>query len=118
MERIISTPPLAAHHFYERLENQQPVDLSLIQQLDLVIAPLHWSGLFTAFLCGGIVNNQTFLRHFPKTCIGLLFGRGEGVVLFGYGSRQLFLPGKIERGDRTAFLACRGNDAVAGITAV
>jgi len=56
---------LAAHHFYERLEHQQPVDLSLIQQLDMAIAPLHWSGLLTAFLCGGIVGLERQLCGKP-----------------------------------------------------
>lgn len=39
--------------------------LSIIQQLDLAIEPLHWSGLFTTFICGGIVGLERQLCGKP-----------------------------------------------------
>jgi len=61
----VSTPHWAALHFFERPENQKPVDLSLVQQLDTAIAPLNWSGLITTFLCGGIVGLERQLCGKP-----------------------------------------------------
>lgn len=41
------------------------VELNILQQLDLAIAPLHWSGLITSFLCGGIVGLERQLCGKP-----------------------------------------------------
>ncbi len=41
------------------------MDLSLIQKFDLAIGPLHWSGLITTFLCGGIVGLERQLCGKP-----------------------------------------------------
>ncbi len=39
--------------------------MSIIQQLDLAIEPLHWSGLITTFICGGIVGLERQLCGKP-----------------------------------------------------
>lgn len=41
------------------------MDLNLFAQLDLLIAPLRWSGLITTFLCGGIVGLERQLCGKP-----------------------------------------------------
>ena len=41
------------------------MDLSLLSQLDQSIEPLHWSGLITTFICGGIVGLERQLCGKP-----------------------------------------------------
>lgn len=41
------------------------MDLNIIQQLDLAIAPLHWNGLITTFICGVIVGLERQLCGKP-----------------------------------------------------
>lgn len=41
------------------------MDLNLLAKLDLLIAPLHWSGLTTTFICGGIVGLERQLCGKP-----------------------------------------------------
>lgn len=41
------------------------MDFELLSQLDLAIAPLHWSGLITTFICGGIVGLERQLCGKP-----------------------------------------------------
>lgn len=66
------------------------MDLHVIQQLDLTIEPLQWSGLITAFLCGAIVGLERQLCGKPAgirtstlICMGTYVFVAVGVSVAG-----------------------------------